>query len=67
MALGPGKYVSLCTEAREKAGAAVCVLIVIQGKLGSGFSVQAIPEAVPNLPELLRDMARQIEESYGKG
>lgn len=67
MALGPGKYDAICTEAREKAGADVCVLVVMGGVFGSGFSVQAIPEAIPDLPKILRDMARQIEESIPRG
>jgi hypothetical protein len=35
--------------------------------LGSGFSVQAPFELTVGLPEILRDLARQIEESFEQG
>ena len=41
------------------------LLIVLGGPYGAGFSVQAIPEVLASLPLLLREMADQIEASYG--
>jgi hypothetical protein len=41
MTAGPGKYDAACTVARETTGAAAVVLIVLNGKDGSGMSVQA--------------------------
>lgn len=61
MALGPGKYDDLCTEAREKAGAAGAALILWGGPGGDGFSVQGEPMDVFDLPDLLRQMADTIE------
>jgi hypothetical protein len=65
MSLGPGKYDELCTKAREDAKADGLVMIVLYGELGSGFSCQATPEITANLPQLLRTVAKQIEESFG--
>lgn len=66
MALGPGKYDNVCTEVREKTKAEGVVLLVIKGELGSGFSVQADLVTTAFLPETLRSMAQQIEDSYGR-
>lgn len=67
MALGPGKYDEECTKIREETMAGGVLLIVMKGKKGSGFSVQAPFEAILGLPAILRDTARQIEESFQKG
>ena len=62
MALGPGKYDSLVTPIRLETDAAAVILIVIDGKQGSGFSVQSTsPRITKRLPALLRVMADQIE------
>lgn len=61
MAQGPGRYDDLCTEVREKAQAEGVILVVIGGRVGSGFSVQVSPEKLEELPEMLRVMATQIE------
>jgi hypothetical protein len=61
MALGPGKYDDLATEARIGAGARGVVVIVIDGDRGSGFSVQADEPLSDALPRLLRNLADQIE------
>jgi hypothetical protein len=65
MALGPGKYDALCTVARETAKAEGVVLIVLKGKFGSGFSVQADVELLAGLPEFLRNAADEIDRSFG--
>ena len=62
MAIGPGKYDEICTAAREVTNAEAVVMIVLGGKYGSGFSVQAIGEDISaSLPALLRDVANSIE------
>ena len=66
MALGPGKYDDLATQAREQAKARAVVLIVVDGSKGSGFSVQAQPDVVLPLPMLLRRIADDIEEGTGR-
>lgn len=69
MAVGPGRYDDECTAARALTAAQVCMLIVIGGAKGSGFSVQVAgtdeqnAAVVAKLPALLREMARQIEGS----
>lgn len=40
MALGPGKYDELCTQAREGAQAEGAVVVIFNGTRGTGFSVQ---------------------------
>ena len=37
------------------------ILIVLDGQLGAGFSCTAIPEITNSLPQLLREVANQIE------
>jgi hypothetical protein len=61
MAIGPGVYDDLCTEARQSARAAGCILIILGGACGSGFSCQASPAATHELPAILRELADQIE------
>lgn len=56
----PGKYDQLCTDAREKARALGAALIILNGSKGSGFSVQAPPEALFALPGILETMAAEI-------
>lgn len=60
MTLGPGKYDDICTSAREQAGADGVVLIVIGGKHGNGFSVQADVPVTLALPDLLEVVARDL-------
>jgi hypothetical protein len=66
MALGPGKYDELCTKAREAAGAKGAILIVIEGRDGMGFSVQAEIGVILQLPTILRRVAMMIEEDSKK-
>jgi len=64
MPVGPGKYNEACTVARLATEAQVAVLIVLGGKHGSGFSLQADSEdAVALLPDVLRQLADEIERS----
>lgn len=67
MALGPGKYDELCSQAREQAGggSTAAVLIILHGNKGSGFSCQATLQDALALPELLRSVADQIEKDGG--
>jgi len=62
MALGPGKYDDLAGHARGVAQADGVLLLIINGTRGSGFSAQLSLELTLSLPEILRDIARQIEE-----
>lgn len=62
MAIGPGKYDDLCTEARTKAGAEGALLLIVNGARGSGFSAQLSLELTLTLPSILRSIANQIEE-----
>jgi len=60
MATGPGKYDELATQVREQAEAQGVILMVLDGKDGSGFSVQADMATTMALPELLENVAKQI-------
>lgn len=67
MALGPGKYDQLCTDAREGAQAEGAILIVLNGQFGHGFSIQATAEITVALPGLLRQVAKNIEDWLNQG
>lgn len=67
MAFGPGKYDDLCTEARTQAEGSAAILIVFEGKHGSGFSVQAPLPLVMKIPDLLEALARDIRNTQSKG
>lgn len=57
----PGKYNDACTAARALTGGSV-VLIVLNGKKGAGFAMQAeSPVIIDGLPALLRRLADNIE------
>ena len=68
--IGPGKYDEQCTKVREETKAAGVILLVLGGSAGSGFSCQASLETTLRLPQMLRDLAQQIEADgidAGKG
>jgi hypothetical protein len=59
--MGPGKYDALATIVSKRAAAHGVIVVVINGKRGSGFSVQATAEITAALPTLLREVADGIE------
>ena len=60
---GAGKYDELCSIARLATEAQGVLLIVLDGNLGSGFSVQVKnPELLHSIPDLLEKLARKIRE-----
>jgi len=68
MPLGPGKYDAECSAVQKSTGADVCLVIVLGGNRGSGFSAAFVahdptrpPPALLKVPQLLRDVADQIE------
>lgn len=61
MPLGPGKYDDVCTEVREKTKAEGAVVIVINGDKGPGFSCQCTIDVLRVLPEMLRNIANQLQ------
>lgn len=67
MALGPGKYDALVTRIMDEAPAQGVILLIIDGVLGSGFSVQATAEITASLPTLLREVADGIERDLKGG
>ena len=67
MPLGPGVYDHLATVVRERAHANGVVLIVLEGSKGNGFSVQATVDMTLTLPSILRTVADEIEQSFGRG
>ena len=63
MPFGPGKYDDLATYVRDKAEAVGVAIIIVGGNKGEGFAVQAPLDLVLKLPEMLRNMADEIERS----
>lgn len=63
MPSGHGKYDREATLVRERTDAEVVVVIVLNGRAGSGFSVQHVSDATVDLPGLLDYLARNIRES----
>lgn len=61
---GPGVYDDLCTYVREQSGADAVIVLVINGKRGSGFSAQARPLSLPpsELAAILRKAADIMDE-----
>jgi hypothetical protein len=66
MSIGPGKYDDICTAARDNAMAEGALVIIFNGKRGSGFSAQLSFELMAQIPTILRDTADQIEKSMPK-
>jgi hypothetical protein len=65
---GPGKYDDIATLARKATEADAIVLIVANGLLGNGFSVQTIrPELIKTLPDMLEAMAKIIRKDLLDG
>ncbi len=67
MTMGAGKYDDVCTEARTKAKAIGCILIVLDGEHGSGFSCQASFADTLRLPDILEDVAKNIRSQFKEG
>lgn len=63
---GPGKYDEACSMARESTKASGVLLVVFGGEKGSGFSVQAPPEIVVAIPDILEEMAAQIRAAAAR-
>ena len=63
--IGPGKYDDICTFAREQAEAAGAIVIIFQGRHGHGFSCQLPAEAISGISDILRQIAKQIEDGDG--
>lgn len=67
MPIGPGKYDAVCTEVRTETAAKGVIVIVIDGALGTGFSIQAPMDVLLKLPDMLEMMAREIRASLEQG
>jgi hypothetical protein len=64
---GPGKYDRACTKARQDCGGRGAILIIFEGKHGSGFSVQLPGQVIMDIPHLLRKLADDIENDLKEG
>jgi hypothetical protein len=58
----PGKYDAECTILRESTKARGAIAIVFEGTKGNGFSIQADLLTLLRLPEILRNVADDIEK-----
>ena len=65
MPIGPGLYDPECSQARKSAQAQGCLLIIIGGNRGSGFSIQLSLEGLrrANVAGMLREMADEIDQA----
>lgn len=61
MALGPSTYDDELTMAREMCGANTAILIIIDGRAGSGFACQGSTSVLIEMPAILRQVANDIE------
>lgn len=57
-----GKYDAECNEMRIRLGASVVLLIVLEGKRGTGFSASGNIDLMAAVPSILRDTAGSIEK-----
>ena len=64
--IGPGKYDNLTTSVRQITGAKGVVLFILEGGLGTGFSVQVEPEVCDKLPAMLREVADKMDHDHQK-
>jgi hypothetical protein len=62
MSTGAGKYDDVATLARETAKAEGVMLIILNGEKGSGFSAQLNEEMLAHVPDMLRQVASDIEK-----
>jgi hypothetical protein len=65
MPMGPGKYDEDCTMVRERNHAEGVLIIVFGGSKGTGFSWQLSGALTLLTPQILRDVAKMIEDSGG--
>jgi hypothetical protein len=61
MPLGPGKYDPECAELRARLKADGLVVLVFGGEHGHGFSAQLPFDLTMKVPDMLREIAKQIE------
>lgn len=69
MAIGSGKYDPECELARAMVGGQLCMLIVINGNKGSGFSATyhvSNLHLISTTPAILRNVADQLERDAGE-
>lgn len=67
MTLGPGKYDQLCTMVREATASDAAIVMVMNGRYGSGFSMQALDDVDGNkVAAILEDIASQIRADYAR-
>jgi hypothetical protein len=62
MAIGPGKYDTLCSYVRKQAEARGAIIIVLGGKHGFGFSCQTDVVTLARLPDILESIVAQLRE-----
>lgn len=58
-----GLYDAAIEELRQKFGADACLLIVLSGSEGTGFSAAMPDDLKPHLPALFRSIAQEIEDA----
>lgn len=59
---GGGRYEQQCVRLQQDLRAEAVILFVVNGAFGTGFSVRASVEFANRLPQVLRNMANDIEQ-----
>jgi hypothetical protein len=66
MPIGPGKYDDLASLVMERCRGRGVVVIVFEGNLGSGFSVQADPHVMLAIPDILQGVVDALRADPGE-
>ena len=67
MSIGPGKYDEEATWVREQTHAQGVIVVVFGGDRGEGFAAQLDLRYTETLPQILRNIADQIEADMKTG
>lgn len=57
-----GKYETICSAALMAAQAKGCFMLIIDGSLGSGYSVEGTANVLQSLPDMLRKIAANMDK-----
>lgn len=67
MTIGRGRYDALCSIVHSEMQADLTILMVVNGHMGDGFSVNCNdPEMVKDVPALLETLAGRIREELNR-
>ena len=67
MPIGPGKFDSLCTHAREQSGGVAAAVVILSEDGCGGLSVQCPADYQRHLVAIFRNVADTIEREFKSG